>query len=114
MIKFRYKKDRLRFQKFVRNSWIYTFGGFIALTYGSFRFIFIFPNTGINFKTLQPVVINGSVTIMVGFGFFVAGVYRLINKEKMFQDELQFEDEMKEKEKEDEKRKKNRGYVIKK
>lgn len=54
--------------------------------YGVIRYLFIKPYTGINLLTLQPTIIDGTIAILLGSGFFIGGIYILSNREKLEKD----------------------------
>src|SRR5690554_4549139 len=90
------KKTKIKYKKFIRESWLYLIGGFFLFMIGSIRFLLFMPGIGANLKTQQPVVMNGSFILILGFGFFVIGVYRVKNKRKVFKDLLIIEREIEE------------------
>jgi uncharacterized membrane protein YiaA len=102
------KRADLKYKEFIRLSWLFLTGGFIIFLIGIIRFVFFSPGLGINIKTQQPVVLNGSLLIILGLGFFLIGVYRVTNKNKAFQKEKENEEEIKEIE--EKQRRKSMGY----
>jgi len=73
--------------------------GFILLIYGLLRMIFLSPNVAINLKTQLPIMINGTMAIVIGLCLIIGCTLSLrkqsINKEIEF-----LEKETKEKRKE--------------
>ena len=102
------KQIEVKYREFVRLSWLLLIGGFILFSLGLTKFLFFSPGFGINLKTQQPVVLNGSLMIILGLVFFLGGIYRIRHKNKAFQNELKVEKEIKEIE--EKQRKKTMGY----
>lgn len=57
--------------------------GMILLVYGFIRYLFFAPNTGINLLTLQPTMIDGSISLILGIGFIIGGLYSLNYRQKL-------------------------------
>ena len=41
------------------------------------------PDSGINLLTLQPTMIDGSISLILGIGLIIGGLYSLIYKQKL-------------------------------
>lgn len=102
------KKVEIKYKEFIRLTWLFIIGGFISFALGLTKFLFMSPRIGINLKTQHPVVLDGSLMIILGLIFFFLGIYRIKNKKKAFLDELITENKIKEIE--EKKRKKTMGY----
>ncbi len=102
------KKIDKQYKDFNRFSWFILIGGFLAFILGLLKMFFSEPSIGINLKTQQPVIISGSILILVGIVFFVIGLYRVINKTKAFKNQIDIENELQDIE--EKKRKKMMGY----
>ena len=74
-----------QYKTFVLWGVISTIAGLILICMGIFVYVFREPQAGINLSTLQPVVIDGTIRIFLGFALVLIGSYRLIFKKKAFE-----------------------------
>lgn len=63
---------------------IATVSGLTIICIGVFMYIFGEPQPGTNLSTLQPVIIDGSKPLLLGFTLLIIGCYRLIFKKNAF------------------------------
>lgn len=87
------KKINGSFTKFKRLSLFYLIFGFVLLSIGLYRFLFLTPEVGVNLKTMQPVLINGVFIFIIGLGLFCIGLYRVFNQKKAFDEEQKIKNE---------------------
>ena len=59
----------MKLKDFIKFSWLMLIGGFVATVLGFIQLFFTEPKIGINLKTQQPVIINGSVLFLLGVAF---------------------------------------------
>ena len=76
-----------KYKTFLNYSWGYLIVGLILLTYGSIKYFFLNHEIGIHLKTQQPKLIDGSIALIAGIIFFPIGLYRILNRTKVFKQE---------------------------
>ncbi len=87
-----------RFKKFNMTSWFLMIGGLALFILGVYRKLYYPAEPGYNIGTQQPLMIDGTMRMIVGFGLLIIGLYRLVYRNKVFEDKLKIEREIKEEE----------------
>jgi amino acid transporter len=105
-----YKKKEEKLKEFRKSSWGTLFFGFFFFVLGFLQFFFTEPKVGISLKFLQPLMLDGSLFLIIGLITTIAGVYRLRNEKKLFEAEISTE----RKEREDDKLRIRKRYGFKK
>lgn len=77
-------KSPKKYKSFLYYSWVILIVGFISLAYGLIKYFFLTPNIGVNFKTQLLVPMDGSISLIIGILFFPIGLYRILNRTKVF------------------------------
>ena len=103
------KTDR-KSKESIQISWLSTLVGFVLFCTGLAMLIWGSPRIGFSLKYFQPFVENGSVTMILGLLFFSIGLYRLINRKKILNEELEIE--KKEQSRLEQIRLKTMGYTV--
>ena len=78
-----------RFFKFY--SWAYFSLGLISLGLGIYFYFFREAVVAVNIKTQQPLMANGTNYLVLGLGFFLIGIYRILRSDKVYKTELEIE-----------------------
>ena len=89
-------------------TYIFLIAGIILFFAGIIKYFFRTPYSTYNLKTLLPTISDGSLMLITGAGAILVGIYRMVYKRKIIQNELELE---RKKKKKDEKR--ERKYGIK-
>ena len=89
-------------------SLLFLFVGIILFMNGLYVKLFIRPMLGINISTMQPVMIDGTLRLILGLGSTIVGLYRLFFFKEVFQDEINIEREIEEEKKKQIRR--NQGF----
>jgi hypothetical protein len=69
--------------KVIKNSKAILIAGFVFLIYGLIRYLLIMPAFGINLLTLQPVIIDGSISILFGLGLVIGSLHAIRHKKRL-------------------------------
>ena len=83
-----YKKKEEKLKEYRRFSWGIAFGGIFFFVIGFLQFFFTEPKVGISLKFLQPIMIDGSLFLILGIVTSIVGVYRIYNEKKLFEEEI--------------------------
>jgi amino acid transporter len=89
-------------------SWLYLIVGIVFLSVGIYRYFFTDADLGTNLRFLQPVVIDGTLPLILGTLSFSLGTYRVIFGKGAFKMDMEILDEIKEMEEKE--REKSRSY----
>jgi tellurite resistance protein TehA-like permease len=93
---------------YYRYTIIYLIIGVILFTIGIIKYFFLVPYLTYNLRTLLPTISDGSLFLLLGLGFIVISFYRIKNKKKIINNELEWQKKNKKKEE-----KRERKYGIK-
>ena len=80
-----------QYKRYYRLGIVSTILGLILVIIGSISYLWGTPERGINLMTLQPVIIDGSKTIFLGFVLLIGGCYRIFYKRKGFNERINIE-----------------------
>lgn len=102
-----------KFKDFNFTSWKIFILGALSLAAGIYAYFFNKPYAGVNIKTQQPVISNGSILLVLGLGLLLIGLYRIIFKKKAFKSEMDIENEIGERQQELNRMNEYLNYLIK-
>ena len=91
------KEDTLerKYKTFMLWGIILTIVGLFLICIGILMYIFGKPQSGTNLATLQPMVIDGTQPLFLGFAILLIGCYRLIFKKKAFKEIIELDNQQK-------------------
>ncbi len=77
-------KVEKKYKKYILSSWLFLVLGIFLFGIGGFKFFYIKPQIAIDLMKQQPLIKNGTVELVIGFGLYAIGLYRLLDKEKYY------------------------------
>ncbi|GAB1858352.1 hypothetical protein MHTCC0001_31890 [Flavobacteriaceae bacterium MHTCC 0001] len=66
-----------------KNSYTYGLLGMFSMAYGCYEFFKMEPRIGVNLYTQMPVISNGAIPFVLGFGCVIGSVYSYLKRNEI-------------------------------
>lgn len=81
----------MKIKKYNRTTYFALAIGLILFIIGILRYFFSPTAAAINLRTQLPTVLDGSITLILGVGGIMIGIYRLVYREKIINKHSEWE-----------------------